>query len=266
MMRVNLRGGWALIRSQMFGFLSSKGFFWTLAVGWMTGPLVYMLVWMTAAGDGSIGGFTQNDFLIYYLCLIIVNQLTYPTAHWSTAEMILEGSVSSALLRPMPLIYGAISCDMATKIVCLPFVLVFSSVCAVVLGMRFVIAPVSLLLAVLALLLSLAARFLLAYIISLLTFWTNRTSALLGINDTLVFLFAGQVAPLALFPDVLKRIAYVLPYRYFLSFPVELLMGKLSGADIAMGLLIQAVWVAALVLLQRWVMRRGIRRYSAIGG
>lgn len=40
---MNLRGGIAIIRGQLFGFFSAKGFFWTLAIGWMTGPVNFTI-------------------------------------------------------------------------------------------------------------------------------------------------------------------------------------------------------------------------------
>ena len=49
---MNWRGGWALIRKSLLSFLSARGFFWTLAVGWMIGPLVYLFVWRAAAEAG----------------------------------------------------------------------------------------------------------------------------------------------------------------------------------------------------------------------
>jgi len=50
-----------------------------------------------------------------------------------------------------------------------------------------------------------------------------------------------------------------------MSFPVELLMGRLKVAEILMGIVIQWAWVAALYALNRWVWHRGLRRYSAVG-
>jgi len=46
---------------------------------------------------------------------------------------------------------------------------------------------------------------------------------------------------------------------------VELLMGRLSVREIVIGIAIQWIWVAAMYALNRWVWRRGLRRYSAVG-
>ena len=263
---MNLRGGLAIIRGQLFGFLSSKGFFWTLALGWMTGPVIYLLVWTAASSGGAIGGYDKNGFVLYYLSLIIVNQLTYPTSHWSTGEAINNGSIASALLRPLPLIYGDIGCDMAVKIVCMPFV----AVVTVSLGLLFKVQVdfklEDLGMALAALAFALVIRFLLAHILSLLAFWTQQSGALLSLNDTFIFLFAGQAAPLALFPGFLRELAGFLPYRYMVSYPVEVLMGKLSPGEIGRGFLLQFVWMLVLILICYIVNKKGLKKHSAVGG
>ncbi len=263
---MNIRGGVAMIRGQLFSFLSEKAFFWTLAVGWMTGPIIYMMVWATAASSGTIGGYDRNAFVLYYLCLILINQMTYPTTHWSTAQAIHNGSISSALVRPLPLIYGAIGQEAAVKIVCVPFVAAVVVVVGFIFGVQVSFTFVHLAAGLAALVLALLIRFLLAYILSLLAFWTQQSGALLNVNETFIFLFGGQVAPLALFPDKLSHLTYILPYRYMISFPVEALMGTLSSRELVQGFIMQLIWAAVLVLVHYVINRYGQKKYSAVGG
>ena len=264
--RMNLRGGWALVRKSLFRYMAGRGFFWTLALGWMMGPLVYMFVWTTAARQGAAGGFARGDFVLYYLCLILVNQFTYPVSNWTVGDIIRVGGFSAWLLRPLPPIYEAIATDVATKMVCMPFSLAVVAVLGLVLRPTFVFSWPAALAFVLALLLALALRFTLAYVLALVALWSQRADALLGLNDTFLFLLGGQVAPTALLPGVLHGIATVLPYRYMIGFPIELLMGRLSRAEMVAGFAWQVGWLAAAVLLHQFVWRRGIRRYAAVGG
>lgn len=265
-MNMNLRGGIALIKGSLMDFTTSRGFFWTLAFGWMSGPLIYMFVWSMAAGQGAIGGFDRKDFIFYYLCLILINQLTYPTAHWSTSESIMNGSMSSTLLRPLPVFFGAVACDLSVKVVCVPFVTVIAVIIGLLTGLHITVSITAILISVAALLLALVIRFMLAYILALLAFWTQNTASLLSVNDTFIFLLAGQVAPISLFPGFIRSIALALPYRYMLSFPIEVLMGKVNGTDLLYGFGVQVCWVAALFMLHHFVNKYGVKRYTATGG
>ena len=97
------------------------------------------------------------------------------------------------------------------------------------------------------------------------TFWATRADALLGLQDTLIFLLAGQVAPTALLPGVLRQAATVLPFRYMIGFPVEVLTGQLDAAGLRVGFAFQIGWLAVALALFSVMWRAGVKRYSAVG-
>jgi len=263
---MNLQGGWALIRKSLFRYTSDRGFFWTLAFGWVMGPLVYLFVWMAAANEGTSGEFGKDDFIFYYLCMMVINQLTYPVSNWTVGDVIRFGWFSTWLMHPVPPVYEAIATDIATKMICVPFSLAMTVILGLVLRPTLTFSLSAVLMFIMALLLAQGLRFLLAYVLALLTLWSDRADALLRLNDTLLFLLAGQVAPTALLPGILERVAVMLPYRYMLGFPIELLMGRLSRAQIWEGFGWQMGWLAVVAALHQFVWRRGLRHYTAVGG
>ena len=76
----------------------------------------------------------------------------------------------------------------------------------------------------------------------------------------------SQVAPIALLPEPLATLARVLPFRYMVAFPVEVLTGQLDATGILTGLGIQLLWLVVAAALARGLWATGLRRYSAIGG
>ena len=65
--------------------------------------------------------------------------------------------------------------------------------------------------------------------------------------------------------DALGDFLWYLPFRYTMSFPVEVLLGRLATAVIIQSITIQWLWVGAMYALCRVVWRKGLRRYSAVG-
>lgn len=94
-MPINLRGGWALIRSSWASWMQYRSFFFVLAFGWMAPPLVSLFVWSTAAGEQGIAGLGRGQFVAYYLTLILVNQFTYAQTNWTVGDVIPVGIITT---------------------------------------------------------------------------------------------------------------------------------------------------------------------------
>ncbi len=263
---MNHRGGLALVKSTWASWLQYRSFFFLLAFGWMIPPLIYLFVWSAAAGGGQVGGLTRGGFVGYYLVLILVNQITYAQTNWTVGDVIRSGGLNNWLLRPMPPLYNALSSELAGKVVYLAFVVPVAGVLALLLRPEVHPAPGGIPLTILAVGLAWALRFFWGLWIALLAFWATRADALLAVQDSLVFLLAGVVAPVTLLPGLLQTAARFLPFRYMVGFPVELLTGQLSRGEILAGFAIQGTWLVVSLALSARVWAAGLRRYSAIGG
>jgi ABC-2 type transport system permease protein len=260
------RGGWALVKGSWLSWLQYRSFFFILAFGWMIPPLIYLLVWSTAAGTGAIQGISRGGFVAYYLALILVNQVTYAQTNWTVGDLIRSGGMNRVLLRPIHPIFDVLASEFAGKVVYLVFDVPVVAALAFVLRPEMDFRLENGLAFLLALTLAWALRFFWGYWLALLAFWTTRADALLGLQDALIFLLAGQVAPVALLPGALQTAAKLLPFRYMVAFPVEVLLGQVDRANLVMGFALQTGWLAVAFGLYVLVWRTGLRRYSAIGG
>ncbi|HNT53623.1 MAG TPA: ABC-2 family transporter protein [Anaerolineaceae bacterium] len=261
-----MRSGFALMRGLWLSWLQYRSFFFILAFGWMIAPLIYLFVWSTAAGDSSIAGLTRGEFVAYYLVLIIVNQVTYAQTNWTVGDLIRYGQMNQVLLRPIPPIFDALASEFAGKVVYLVFDLPIVALLALILRPEMDFQLVNALAFIPALALAWALRFFWGYALALLAFWSTRADALLTLQDSLIFLLAGQVAPVALLPAGMQLAARILPFRYMVAFPVEVLTGHLAGADLWLGFAAQGSWLILAFVLYVVLWRTGLRRYTAVGG
>jgi ABC-2 type transport system permease protein len=230
-------------------------------------PLVYLIVWSTVSvtGGGSVGDYTTRQFAAYFIVLMLVNHVTYTWIMYEFEYRVREGTFSVALLKPVHPIHSDIADNISSKLITLPLMVII----AVGLGILFhpVIDPPlwALAAALPALVLAFVVRFLLEWTLAQAAFWTTRVSAINQIYFVLVLFLSGQIAPLSLFPAPVQVIAAILPFRWMIGFPVELLLGRLSAEQVLTGLGAQAVWLAIGYALFRIVWRAGVRVYSAVG-
>src|SRR5512140_1528866 len=84
----------------------------------LVSPVVYLAVWVTIANSqGSVQGLTANDFITYYLTLLVVDQLTSEITIHLLAYKIQDGTLSSDLIRPVhPVLTGALVNNIAFKL------------------------------------------------------------------------------------------------------------------------------------------------------
>jgi ABC-2 type transport system permease protein len=263
---MNVRGGLALIRGLWMSWMQYRSFFFLLAFGWMIAPLIYLLVWSTAAGEGTLGGMTRGQFVAYYLILILVNQVTYAQTNWTVGDQIRYGQMNRVLLRPQPPLFDALASEFAGKVVYMVFDIPVVVLLALILRPEMNFHLENGLAFVPALALAWMLRFFWGYWLALLAFWATRADALLTLQDSLVFLLAGQVAPIALLPAWMQTAATVLPFRYMVAFPVEVITGQLDAGGVLAGFLMQAAWLMVALGLYLVLWRAGVRRYSAVGG
>lgn len=268
---MNARGGWALIGHSWASWLQYRSFFFLLAFGWMIPPLIYLFVWSTAAApaSGSAGGpagMDSAEFVGYYLLLILVNQITYAQTNWTLGDIIRSGSVNTWLMRPMSPLFNVLASEAAGKVVYMALVAPVAALLALALHPELHPTPAGSLVFLPALLLAWALRFAWGYALALLAFWAARADALLALQDALVFLLGGVVAPVALLPTGLRDAATWLPFRYMLGFPVEALGGGLDASALLSGLACQAAWLAVAAVAAALAWRSGLRRYTALGG
>ncbi len=103
--------------------------------------------------------------------------------------------------------------------------------------------------------------------VALLGFWLEDVTTLnLVVNGGIWALLGGMIVPVATFPENIRKAAELLPYRYMLSFPIEIVSGRLPAAEIWQGFATVFVWIIFFALLMRLIWNLGLKTYSAYGG
>jgi ABC-2 type transport system permease protein len=229
-------------------------------------PLVMLAIWAAAARAGPVGSYSQTGFTAYYLCALLVRLMTGAWIVWEMTMEIRAGTFAMRLLRPVhPLVQASannIAAIPMRGIVALPVVAILLWFARGELSHD----PLHWLLVVPALLGGWLLYFLVQAIIGTLALrWESAASlfeAWLGISNVL----SGYLIPLDLFPRAVREVALALPFRFQLSYPIELMLGRCSRGEALELLAAQWAWVLIFFVGTRIAWRSGLRHYAAYGG
>lgn len=229
-------------------------------------PLVMLAVWLSLAQNGPIGGYAEGDFVAYYLLAFYMRQMTAVWVAWELDYDIRHGDLNIKLVHPLNPIHEYIAFNLADKL--MRFVLFTPLVLLVAWAVpqtRLGWTIENLVIFAFALVGAWLMRFLTQYALGLFAFWTSQALVLQDVFWMLFLLLGGGVAPLDLLPDPLRTMAMYLPFRFMLSFPIEVMMEQISWTEKVSGLGVIAIWSGILYLAYRLLWWRGLRRFGAFG-
>jgi ABC-2 type transport system permease protein len=229
-------------------------------------PLVMLALWTAVAQDGPLAGYDQEGFARYFAVTLLVRQLSSVWLVWELNYEIRSGRLSNKLLKPMhPLLQ-----HMIEMLVAVPFrALVMVPILLLMLLLRPDLwqtpSPAALLLFAVSMVLAWLVNFLVQALFATFSFWIDKTDALFGVWFGVWSLLSGYLAPLAVFPDRLKPLLILLPFRGMLGLPVEILGGFVDPVAALPEVAVQVAWVLLLVVATSVTWTRGIARYGAYG-
>jgi len=263
-----LRVIWRTTMMNVMNTLEYRGAFFIYMVNTVAAPVVYLLVWLAVEEQGVSLPYDRGQFVTYYVLLSVVSMLTSTWLAFYLASDIRLGGLSPWLLRPTTKMVQYVGNNIGEKIIKMPLLLPLVGLVALAFGRDLSLPTNIRAWALFALSLPLAATiaFLLDVLIGSLAFWIQDVGGLIDIKELTSSALAGRFVPLALFPKALQPFMNAQPFRYTLSFPLEVLTGGLSRQETIRGFAWQIGYCVILWGCYRIMWRVGLRSYTAPGG
>ncbi|MBV9281909.1 MAG: ABC-2 family transporter protein [Chloroflexi bacterium] len=242
--------------------------FWTGLFGQIVLLVAYVAFWRAVyAGHASLGGLSARQTITYILIARCVSPLLASNIVEYLGFYLRFGYIATELTRPVDLqAKFYVERLSGTAMLLLQQTVPVALLSAVFFGLRLPADPWVWAAFALSLLAGYTVLFLLDWLIACLAFYTTQTSGLSTMRDGVTTFFSGALIPLALFPGPLRAVADVLPFAQALYAPVGLLSGIIAPQAAGRALLIQAAWLAALLVLSRLAFTRGLRALAVQGG
>ena len=218
---------------------------------------------------GGLHGYDYGSMVYYYLLAILVSNLVTPTEdEWQIAADIREGQINSLLTKPVSYLAYRFSIFLSGRLVYTavtlpPIVLIFFY-------FRHFITPpeqtTTYLFAVLSIVMSALIQFFITYSLAMMAFWILEISTIVFIVYSFEYFLGGQMFPIDIMPATIQAVMKWLPFYYELFCPVAIFLERLKGVELVQALLIQTGWLFATWAGARFMWKRGLGHYQAVGG
>lgn len=225
-------------------------------------------LWLTVyQGNSMIAEYTLPALVTYYIVAFIIQRLSELPTFW-LSHLITSGYLSAHLLRPVSFFqYGIVSVVTRRLInfaISLPVIVVvlwlLRDYFQLPGGMGVFLAFV------IAVMIAVTMYAIFGFLMGSIAFWTSEVGSIFYTYNLILTFLGGGTLPLSFFPNWLVSIINLLPFRYLYAFPIEVYLGRLSTAQILVGLVQGLVWTSVVLLFFGYVWRKGVRAYEAYGG
>lgn len=231
-------------------------------------PIIGLAVWLAASNSGAKLLLDQTQLITYFALVLFVGTFNQTWHAWYIDEDINSGNFSKFLLKPFYLADEYFLREVTDKI----FKLFFTSLIFIAAVFIFHINFngvyfdfFTLVLFILSLILSFGISFYLESIIGITTFWFHNIDFLKDLESIANQVLTGRIIPLIFFPLAFQNVLYLTPFRYVVSFPVEIIMHRTIGSALLYGFALQFFWFVALAFLYKYLYSKGVVKFQAYG-
>lgn len=220
------------------------------------------------ATEALVYGYTYRQMIAYTFLAGLVARIVRTGFEYDIMDDIKSGKYSKFLVQPLGYFPYRLCSYFGQKVPNL--VMIFSILAIVLFGLNtfwgVALEAGRVLAFLLTMALAVALNFLIFYCISSIAFWIIEIGFLFEGIRIVTILLSGGIFPLEVFGPRFVQLTSFLPFKYTVSYPINVLNGQLSPAEMIQGMLIQCAWIVICLVLAEGLWRVGGKRYVAVGG
>jgi len=225
---------------------------------------VFIALFQTRA---DVNGYSLSDTLTFAFVTQGLAAFVALWSWWTIAETVQTGQVTTDLSRPYDYQLAWLAQDYGRAV----YQLGMRTVPPIVVGMiAFGITlptdPLRWLALVPSMVLAVAISFGWRFGLNLTAFWLTDHRGIASVGLLAGFLFSGFLVPLAMWPDGLRELVTLLPFAGMVAIPIDIFLGKITGADLLAAYGLQAFWAVALLVGSRLMFNAALRKLVIQGG
>ena len=103
-------------------------------------------------------------------------------------------------------------------------------------------------------------------LVHILTMYTIDSKGILSIYSVILEVFSGSTIPIPFFPNWLKKIAYILPFRFISDLPFRVYSGSININQGITNILEAIVWTIITIIIGNLITKNALKKAVLQGG
>lgn len=229
--------------------------------------LMQVYLWQALIGSGSVLDTTVKDMITYVVLSQVIRNCIRSGAAYTIEERLQSGNIAFDFIRPMSFRVQVILNDVGQAV----SNLLLQSLPILITAIIFVgINPPQSIAHFLAFLLftigGLIISFYTSYIIGLIAFYTMQAKYIVWLIGTIRSFLSGQYLPLWLYPDWLRAIADLTPFKLMFYTPIAAYMGRIPLTELPTTFAVMFIWIAILITIEYLLWKKTTNQLVVQGG
>ncbi len=228
---------------------------------------VEVLMWsviMAGLATDTLGGFGKEYYLAYALWANFVGRVTTNWMYeFTMLDEIETGKVNAVLVRPISYYEFFLSQFLGYKLVIGLISFSFPALACYLMGASLHYERIPLMILFCAYYLIFVHT--VSFCVACLAFFMNRASSFTGIKNMAIWVLAGEMIPLDLYPEPFKNFMIHSPFASGVYVPVGFITGRFGYEFLWQSLISVTIGIVVFGLLARFLWRRGLLAYTGTG-
>jgi ABC-2 type transport system permease protein len=235
--------------------------------------IIQLYLWTAIYGgqeaeDAVLFGYGYSQMVVYIVMAAIMARLVATGFEYDIMTNIMEGNMNRFFVQPVRHLPYRIIEFLGVKVV--------ENIMATLIGAGLLITLVftvgaefsffNIALALLISPLSLMINAMMFYFLSATSFWLTWGWGVFNGWGVVVAILSGGIFPITVFGDTIVGILRYLPFQYVIYFPLNIVVGNATRAQIFEGVAMQLVWILIFWGLSQLYWKIGMKKYIAARG
>ncbi|MGL5646321.1 MAG: ABC transporter permease [Clostridium sp.] len=219
-----------------------------------------------ATGTGIVYGYSYKQMIMYTLLVGLVGKFLSTGFEWEINDDIKMGGLSKYIVRPINYIYYRLSCFLGGRISLSVVVIFFMTSIMIAFPNEEKLTLLRIVWIITTFMLAMLLNFFIYFILGISAFYFTEVAKIFPAVSIIFTVISGGIFPLDILGEGYMEFLNVLPFKYMLQFPVDVLIGKISNEGILFGITIQLIWAVIIFVFLKVLFNKGLKKYIAIGG